>query len=279
MYAQVEKPKENRSRPFVNSVAQKKSVSRQGFGFVDNRTEAIHLRQLQSIAVNHAEQRESIQRIANYSTNEESLVRKSDHGTTTKDIVQRNKKGAVAGAAIGAGIGALGFFAKPIVGGITTALGAGIGGLVGHFATKKDVVTIARNAATAFGTEDPTWVELSGLMCWDAVGRCGYKAGLTSLQDGGGANIINNTDALVLNSAVIPAAHIIGFFNPASQLVHAMLSLDASQAAGNKNNCVLAAGNAAGVGWEQLALPAVNAMTGIFVDAQGRNIVMRHKSF
>lgn len=38
MYEQVEKPKENKSRAVANSVAQKKSIGRQSFGFVDNRT-------------------------------------------------------------------------------------------------------------------------------------------------------------------------------------------------------------------------------------------------
>jgi 5-methylcytosine-specific restriction endonuclease McrA len=41
MYEQVEKPKENKSRSVANSVTQKKSNEKQGFGFVDNRQEAI----------------------------------------------------------------------------------------------------------------------------------------------------------------------------------------------------------------------------------------------
>jgi len=41
MYEQVEKPKENKSKAVVNSVAQKKSNGKQGFGFVDNRPESI----------------------------------------------------------------------------------------------------------------------------------------------------------------------------------------------------------------------------------------------
>ncbi len=48
MYAQVEKPKENKSRAVANSVAQKKSNGRQIFGFVDNR--AGYLAQRKSIA-------------------------------------------------------------------------------------------------------------------------------------------------------------------------------------------------------------------------------------
>lgn len=40
MYAQVEKPKENKSRSVANSVTQKKSNVKQGFGIGDNRPEA-----------------------------------------------------------------------------------------------------------------------------------------------------------------------------------------------------------------------------------------------
>lgn len=48
MYAQVEKTKENKSRVVANSVTQKKSNGKQGFGFVDNRYEATTQRQLQN---------------------------------------------------------------------------------------------------------------------------------------------------------------------------------------------------------------------------------------
>ena len=41
MYAQVEKPKEKKSRAIANSVTQKKINTKQGFGFVDNRSKAI----------------------------------------------------------------------------------------------------------------------------------------------------------------------------------------------------------------------------------------------
>lgn len=47
MYAQVEKPKENKSRSVANSVGQKKNNMKQGLGFVDNRPEAMLQRKLQ----------------------------------------------------------------------------------------------------------------------------------------------------------------------------------------------------------------------------------------
>ena len=46
MFEQVEKPKENKSRAVANSVTQKKSDVKQGFGFVDNRSEAKQVTQL-----------------------------------------------------------------------------------------------------------------------------------------------------------------------------------------------------------------------------------------
>ncbi len=50
MYEQIEKPKENKSRAVANSVGRKKSNVTQGFGFVDNRHEAIMQKKAQSLA-------------------------------------------------------------------------------------------------------------------------------------------------------------------------------------------------------------------------------------
>ena len=47
MYAQVEKPKENKSRAVGNSIGQKKSNTKQVLGFVDNRPEAKSQKNLQ----------------------------------------------------------------------------------------------------------------------------------------------------------------------------------------------------------------------------------------
>lgn len=75
MYAQVEKPKENKSRAIANSVAQKKSNMKQGFGFEDNRPEAIAQRKLQKLLNNNHKNRHSlqlkatIQRVCSHCTN------------------------------------------------------------------------------------------------------------------------------------------------------------------------------------------------------------------
>ena len=41
MYTQVEKPKENKSRAVANLVTQRKNITQQSFGFVDNRSETV----------------------------------------------------------------------------------------------------------------------------------------------------------------------------------------------------------------------------------------------
>ena len=63
MYEQIEKPKENKSRAVANSVTQKKSAGKQGFGFVDNRPQTIVQRNIQEKANNfpQANQSETIQ--------------------------------------------------------------------------------------------------------------------------------------------------------------------------------------------------------------------------
>ncbi len=54
MYAQVEKSRENKSRAVANSVAQKKSGGKQGFGFVDNRADAVAQRKIISLINNNS---------------------------------------------------------------------------------------------------------------------------------------------------------------------------------------------------------------------------------
>ena len=52
MYAQVGKPKENKSQSVANAVSQKQNRSVSTFQFVDNRPEAIAQRKLQEITNN-----------------------------------------------------------------------------------------------------------------------------------------------------------------------------------------------------------------------------------
>jgi hypothetical protein len=62
MYERLEKPKENRSRAFANSVTQKKSDVKQGFGFVDNRPEVITHNKLQEKVQRRNSQNSVVQR-------------------------------------------------------------------------------------------------------------------------------------------------------------------------------------------------------------------------
>ena len=56
MYAQVEKPKDNKGQAVANTVAQKKSNREQSFGFVDNRSEAVAQRKMQARISNSSTQ-------------------------------------------------------------------------------------------------------------------------------------------------------------------------------------------------------------------------------
>jgi hypothetical protein len=56
MYAQVEKPKENKSTAVANPVAKKRNSGKQGFEFVDNRSKAIVQKKLQKMANNNPQE-------------------------------------------------------------------------------------------------------------------------------------------------------------------------------------------------------------------------------
>lgn len=59
MYAQVEKPKENKSRAVANSVAQKKKSGNQDVGFVDNRDSFVRQKKNKKIIEMNSSQQES----------------------------------------------------------------------------------------------------------------------------------------------------------------------------------------------------------------------------
>jgi len=86
MYEQVENPKENESRAVANSVGQKKSNVKQGFGFVDNRPESVVQGKLQEMAKNrsHLKQLHANQEMADISQQGDSAKGKSAL------VIQRN---------------------------------------------------------------------------------------------------------------------------------------------------------------------------------------------
>ncbi len=62
MYAQVEKPKENKSQAVANSVTQKKGTLKQDYSIINNRPEAIAQRKLQKILNTSARKSQPVQR-------------------------------------------------------------------------------------------------------------------------------------------------------------------------------------------------------------------------
>ncbi len=60
MYAQIEKPKENKTKAVANSVAQKKNNGGQGLKFIDNRPEAITQRKLQKMDNNRPQVKQTV---------------------------------------------------------------------------------------------------------------------------------------------------------------------------------------------------------------------------
>jgi len=61
MNTYADKTQENKSKSVANSVAQKKSNVKQGFGFVDNRTELVAQRKLQEMTNNFSQTRHPVQ--------------------------------------------------------------------------------------------------------------------------------------------------------------------------------------------------------------------------
>lgn len=88
MYAQVEKPKENKSRAVANLVAQKKSNVKQSFEFVDNRPETVAQRQLKEMVKNSPQVKQAAQLLTsadNYKASPQPLIQKKENATGYTD--------------------------------------------------------------------------------------------------------------------------------------------------------------------------------------------------
>ncbi len=88
MYAQVNKSHENKSRAVANSVAQKKSNVKPGFGFVDNRPEAVAQRIPQEMAKNSPQVKQAAQSqsmATNKSPQFNGVMQRAKAITVTKD--------------------------------------------------------------------------------------------------------------------------------------------------------------------------------------------------
>lgn len=91
MYEQVEKPKENKSRAVANVVAQKKSNGKQGFGFVDNRSE-FSMQRKNGGKVIYNSTAESIQRIVNSNTSNNKPIHFHELSNETITKHQQEKR-------------------------------------------------------------------------------------------------------------------------------------------------------------------------------------------
>ena len=87
MYEKVEKPKENKSRAIANSVGQKKSIEKQGFGLVDNRPEVTVQRRLQDTANNRSGmmQLKTIQEMARNSLQVKEVVAQREENKKNRE--------------------------------------------------------------------------------------------------------------------------------------------------------------------------------------------------
>ena len=96
MYAQVEKTKENKSSAVANSVCQRKNNMTQGFGFVDNRPEAVTQRKLQEMASSpQAKQDAQLQAMGDkYSAQKEPIQKKENNTGLPNNLKTRMEKGA-----------------------------------------------------------------------------------------------------------------------------------------------------------------------------------------
>lgn len=120
------------------------------------------------------------------------------------------------------------------------------------------VISTAKEIASQNSKE---YLNVSALMCWDAVAYCAKLAGVISegrwkQLKGAPAEIYATNFSRVSGPslAALSPGSMLGFFEEAGgqkKLIHAMIYLGNNEAAGNKNNCI-GLGNA--VGWEVLNL-------------------------
>lgn len=99
-------------------IANNGEVSRQLKGFVDNRSQTVRCRNIQC---------------------------KADQTSNSGYVIQQSKKGMGLGGLIGAGIGALGFLANPILGSVLLSAGALAGMISGHCLTRNQTEISSEN--------------------------------------------------------------------------------------------------------------------------------------
>ena len=91
MYEEVEKPKENKGRAVAHSVAQKKGNAKQGFGFVDNRSESDRFSNLQ-MNIRQQKSLSTIQRLEGSQKNFKNSFKLDDKFKTDHVLDAANRK-------------------------------------------------------------------------------------------------------------------------------------------------------------------------------------------
>ena len=139
-----------------------------------------------------------------------------------------------------------------------------------------EAARVARDAATLQGD---TYLQLSGMMCWDAVAHCQALGGgpaATSITVGDHLHYISTSDPSVTSAAEmrrVPQGAFIGFFH-GGLLVHAMIATGHGLAAGNKNQCI---GIGQPVGWEILDLASRLTWSGGGARTPGRVLAVHYR--
>lgn len=121
------------------------------------------------------------------------------------------------------------------------------------------------------------FMRLTSLMCWDAVKQCAVGAGIITAEKGrlleSRLSLVSSSDFQISNAyqlKTLEQGNVLGFFTQKGasvEIMHCMISLGGSIAAGNKNDCI-GIGNS--VGWESIDLSHLQwNQDGTFYSAMG----------
>jgi hypothetical protein len=183
--------KRQESRAVANTATPKENSGQQGCGFINNHDKVITQQKIQQ-SPNIFQFQQKTHGKENNSNLSEHTFQGKLADSEPKAVLQLNKTGASVGALVGGGLGALGFFAGPLVGSITTLAGAAIGSAVGNFLSGQQV-SISENEIKTAGKRDTIlYPGLSSCMSITCILQDGSKVGGHAAQFGqSGVNFTN----------------------------------------------------------------------------------------
>jgi len=107
-----------------------------------------------------------------------AVQRMMDESPVKAPVIQRTTAGAWIGGALGTLLGATGFLAGPVVGGLTTLAGAGLGSLALNYLTGPNLVSIAENEVKSADEAEPiSYPSVTSCMTITLVLANGKKVG------------------------------------------------------------------------------------------------------